>query len=224
MRLNSGKVITQFQIPELVQKAATLSTAYNAFRTTGIWPLNRDVFTEVDFLAAATTDIEMPETEPSEDDLELCTSRTNEMTTIDEPGPSKLSDQDIIQAITSHTNDKTTDEPESSAISDPNSNIDDPNLSTLTDQGISQTENLLTNDEPRPSTSFFISLEDIMPIPKTSKRTRSTVRRGKTVELTSSPYREELESLQRLKRRNEEQSRIYSQKIREKDSKDSTRQ
>lgn len=202
MRLNSGKVITQFQIPELVdkafQKAATLSTAYNAFRTTGIWPLNRDVFTEADFLAAATTDIEMPETEPTEDDLELCTSRTNEMTTIDEPGPSKPNDQDTSRASTSHTNDMiTTDEPESSAISDANSNIDDPNLSTLTDQGISQTENLLTNDEPRPSTSFFISPEDIMPIPKTSKRTRSTVRRGKTVELTSSPYREELESLQK---------------------------
>lgn len=67
----------------------------------------------------------------------------------------------------------------------------------MTDQGISQTENLLTNDEPRPSTSFLISPEDIMPIPKTSKRTRSTVRRGKTVELTSSPHREELESLER---------------------------
>lgn len=59
LRLNSGKIITQIQVAEVVdkafQKAATLSTAYNAIRATGIWPLNRDVFTEADFLAAATT-------------------------------------------------------------------------------------------------------------------------------------------------------------------------
>lgn len=62
LRLNAGKVITQFQIAQLVdkafEKAATLSTAYNAFRATGIWPLNPDVFTEADFLAAVTTDID----------------------------------------------------------------------------------------------------------------------------------------------------------------------
>lgn len=59
--MNPGKIITQFQIAELVNqsflKTATISTAYNAFQSTGIWPLNRDRFTEADFLAASTTDI-----------------------------------------------------------------------------------------------------------------------------------------------------------------------
>nr|XP_026501309.1 uncharacterized protein LOC113404595 [Vanessa tameamea] len=64
LRMNSGRVITQFQIAELVdkafQKAATMTTAFNAFRATGMWPLNRDIFTEADFLSAAVTEITLP--------------------------------------------------------------------------------------------------------------------------------------------------------------------
>lgn len=35
-----------------------MSTAINAFKKTGIWPLNPDVFTDVDFMAAETTNID----------------------------------------------------------------------------------------------------------------------------------------------------------------------
>ncbi|KAJ8934494.1 hypothetical protein NQ318_012470 [Aromia moschata] len=62
LRTHPGRIITQFQISELVgkafEKAATIPTAHNAFRKTGIWPPDSDVFTEADFIAADTTHIE----------------------------------------------------------------------------------------------------------------------------------------------------------------------
>lgn len=60
LRANSGRVITHFQVPELIrkdfQKAAILTIAYNPFQTTEIWPLKSDIFTEPDFLVTTTTD------------------------------------------------------------------------------------------------------------------------------------------------------------------------
>lgn len=73
LRMNGGKVITQFQIAELVNQAfmktATLSTAFNSYENTGIWPLNRDRFTAADFLAASTTEIELNTGVSDDEDL-----------------------------------------------------------------------------------------------------------------------------------------------------------
>ena len=41
-------------------RAATVVTAVNGFAKTGIWPVDRDVFSEWDFAAAAPTDIQLP--------------------------------------------------------------------------------------------------------------------------------------------------------------------
>lgn len=61
LRTNPGRIITQFQIAELVgkafERAATIPTAHNAFGVTGIWPPNPDIFTAADFIAADTTEI-----------------------------------------------------------------------------------------------------------------------------------------------------------------------
>lgn len=60
LRCHPGRVVTQFQTAELFGKAyvsaATMTTAINAFRATGIWPINKDVFTDADFAPADTTD------------------------------------------------------------------------------------------------------------------------------------------------------------------------
>lgn len=60
-RSNPGKVVTLWQISTLFGaaylNAATMKTALSAFKITGIWLPNQNVFEESDFLPAATTDI-----------------------------------------------------------------------------------------------------------------------------------------------------------------------
>lgn len=61
LRSHIGRVITQFQVAALFSKAflraSTMQTAVNAFKSTGIVPLNADIFPEHLFTAAETTDI-----------------------------------------------------------------------------------------------------------------------------------------------------------------------
>lgn len=60
LRANPGRVVTQFQIGSLLglayNRAATMQTAVSGFRKTGIYPLNRNVFDEIDFAPAETTE------------------------------------------------------------------------------------------------------------------------------------------------------------------------
>lgn len=57
------RVVTHYQIASLLGKAylkaATMTTAINGFRATGIWPLDPNHFNKSDFLASATTEIEL---------------------------------------------------------------------------------------------------------------------------------------------------------------------
>lgn len=52
--------MTQYQTAALFGKAfvsaATMNSVINAFRATGIWPLNKDIFTDADFAPADLTD------------------------------------------------------------------------------------------------------------------------------------------------------------------------
>jgi len=60
---------------------------------------------------------------------------------------------------------------------------------------ISENETNNYQEEPQPSTSFTVSPVHIIPIPKTSIKSRSTNRnKGKAAILTSSPYKAELEA------------------------------
>ena len=60
LRNHPGRIVTVVQIGELFGKAflhaATPQTAVKAFKTTGISPCNRQVFTDADFTPALTTD------------------------------------------------------------------------------------------------------------------------------------------------------------------------
>lgn len=61
LRNNPGRVVTQFQLSKLFGaaycKAATIQNAVSGFTKTGIFPTNRNVFSEADFAAAETTEI-----------------------------------------------------------------------------------------------------------------------------------------------------------------------
>jgi hypothetical protein len=64
MRQNVGRTVTTRQVAELLGiaygKAASVGTAMNGFRASGLWPLNIGVFSEADFCAAAITDVRSP--------------------------------------------------------------------------------------------------------------------------------------------------------------------
>lgn len=60
LQSNPGRVVTLFQIATLFGEAfiqSAMSTAINGFRKSGAWPIDMNVFTQVDFLPADPTDI-----------------------------------------------------------------------------------------------------------------------------------------------------------------------
>ncbi|KAF2880248.1 hypothetical protein ILUMI_25926 [Ignelater luminosus] len=63
LRSNPGQVVAQFQVAELFGqafiRAATMSTALNAFKACEIFPYNDQIFTDAGFVAAEATDIEL---------------------------------------------------------------------------------------------------------------------------------------------------------------------
>lgn len=73
LRLHPGRVITQEDIPglfaEAYYKAATMKIAMNGFKSTGIWPTSRDVFSECDFIASSVTDIPLDNSVTNADEL-----------------------------------------------------------------------------------------------------------------------------------------------------------
>ena len=68
MRMNPGAKITDYDISGLVSsaftKAARLEIAQSGFKCTGIFPLDRNIFCDLDYLTSIITDIPM-EFEPS---------------------------------------------------------------------------------------------------------------------------------------------------------------
>ncbi|XP_062540913.1 uncharacterized protein LOC134208959 [Armigeres subalbatus] len=66
MRRNPGRVIGLYDVSELLgvafPKAASVAVAENGFRKTGIWPFNRNVFSDEDFAPSEVTDQELTTT------------------------------------------------------------------------------------------------------------------------------------------------------------------
>ncbi|KAJ8727707.1 hypothetical protein PYW07_001826 [Mythimna separata] len=63
MNNNPGRVVTVFQITKIFTeaylKAAVPLNSMNGFNKTGIYPFNPDIFTNVDFIAAETTEMDV---------------------------------------------------------------------------------------------------------------------------------------------------------------------
>lgn len=61
LRCNVGRAVTQYQVAELLgeayAKAATIENAVNGFRAAGVWPVNRHVFKDSDFVASETVTV-----------------------------------------------------------------------------------------------------------------------------------------------------------------------
>ncbi|KAG8274028.1 hypothetical protein J6590_008155 [Homalodisca vitripennis] len=65
-----GRVITQFQVAEIFaeayEKSATMGKALTGFKVCGIFPFNKDIFSEEDFLPSSVTDQPVEENNPSQ--------------------------------------------------------------------------------------------------------------------------------------------------------------
>jgi len=178
LRSNTPKVVTLKDIGEIFgkayMKAATMSTAINAFKKTGIFPFNDNVFEDSDFMPAETTHIprtEMPPESPNSPTIIPFNSNTDPLVELLEKLPDTLVD-----------------------ISNINFDINNVQPSC------SNTLQMKVSD----GTVFEnVSPKDVMPIPQRSNEEnsipkRKSLNRGKTVVLTSSPYKNELETKQKM--------------------------
>ncbi|KAK9870093.1 hypothetical protein WA026_006187 [Henosepilachna vigintioctopunctata] len=187
LRSHPGRIITTFQISEIFAdayiQAATMSTAINAFKKCGIWPFNQNNFTDSDFLAASTTDIPLTNNEPE------TASSTAEIQQPLQPPLEENPLEPVLTAISTHLYQKT-------PISEPQ-----PRPSMQDENSVSRSP---IRRVCRDLTTFFpnASPKDILPIPTVEQRnqTRKKYRRGKTVVLISTPYKNELAEREQLKR------------------------
>lgn len=177
LRSNTPKVVTLKDIGEIFgkafMKAATMSTAINSFKKTGIFPFNDNVFEDSDFMPAETTNIPITEIPPES---------LNSTTII--PFNSDPKNTDPLVELLEKLPDTLED------IS--NINFDTNNVQP----SCSNTPQMKVSD----GTVFkHVSPKDVMPIPQRSNEEnsipkRKSLNRGKTVILTSSLYKNELET------------------------------
>ncbi|XP_037977944.1 MFS-type transporter clz9 isoform X2 [Plutella xylostella] len=189
LRSHPGRIITTFQISEIFAnayiQAATMSTAINAFKKCGIWPFNQNNFTESDFLAASTTDVPLAH-EPGIDEPSNVEIQQQQPPILEE----HPLEPDLPASTTPNNPHPTT------AISEPQPGPSSLNVHRLIRSPVRKVCRDLT-------TSFEnASPQEILAIPTVEQRhqTRKNYRRGKTVVLTSTPYKNELEEREQLKR------------------------
>lgn len=175
LRSHPGMKITQYQISGLLSRAygdaATPNTAAGGFEASGVWPLNRNKFTIADFAPAENLKTPIPE------ELPLATTTEASPMTFQS---AVLTDSAILTPSTSN-------------IAIPSTS----NAKKLTTLVASNPDTL--NDETA-SSQFQKALKKISPVPKaTSRPPVNTSKRGRppgtaqaALELTSSPYKNEL--------------------------------
>ena len=172
LRNHPGRAVTTWQVAglfaEAYGRAATIQTAVNGFRSTGIMPYDPNVIPDHMYAPSDVTDTPMANVTQNTQEPQPSTSS--------EPQPSMSSHAQNAQKL------------QSSTITQPQ-NIHEPQPSTR-----SQLQNAL---ELQPSSSSMdISFEDIMPIPKASRATKQSRRPTKAEVLTGSPYKKVLNEAQ----------------------------
>ncbi|GBP35500.1 hypothetical protein EVAR_20010_1 [Eumeta japonica] len=109
--LTSNRMLTAYEIAELIGRAylrcQTGTIAVNGFRVTGIYPLNRNVFTEADYIASSDgSDVTTLEPQATDNDLHLPSTSTHVAVELPQPepqpGPSGQANQTTLQAIGSN--------------------------------------------------------------------------------------------------------------------------
>ncbi|XP_021708727.1 tigger transposable element-derived protein 6-like [Aedes aegypti] len=194
LKMNPGKVITLNEISALFGKAYLRSTsasvAVNGFNKTGIAPFNRAVFTDDDFAPADVSDIPLASNGGSS---------SNETTTEDKNRQQFQGVNDGLATI-----DLTKTLPNTVEGSQCDVHSDDEDGPFLGFDDVDITTKKITEIPTKRSTqlnkSFSVGPTAIRPFPKMALKERKSGRKKeKSKELTSSPYRNALRSLQAAK-------------------------
>lgn len=166
-----GRPVTIYQVAELFGsaflKAASMQTAINGFRKTGIYPLDRNIFPDHAFQPSQTTervvglqDDGSPQQHVPSTSFAITEAQKNDESVLHVPNLSS-------QSSSSPLNERC-----GSSASPP------------------------PRDSQNASSSFSISPSDVMKLPHAERKVTTNSRRGKTAVLTSSPYKAELISSQ----------------------------
>lgn len=212
LRNNPGRVITIYNVADIFGKAylkaATPLNAISGFKKTGIFPVNRYVFTDEMFAAAMPTDhpenrgnttvVDAHGDEDAPEDEGPSAAEWSQRDVLNKtPSPPTLAMKGLLpstsglQNVTPKVN---TPPPSTSGLQNTTATIKTPPPSTSGMQNIST-----KSDLPTPESQYF-SPESIKPYPKAvSRNTKSTKRKtGKATILTGTPYKDELsESVER---------------------------
>lgn len=169
LRCNPGKVVTLGNISLLFGAAfihaAIMKTAMKGFEATGIWPPNKNVFSDDDFLPSVVTDIVLSSEKENEVNKEITNKHSNLET------PNSLN-PDVLNR---------------------------PQCSWMPDN--------------QPSTFPVESPEDVLPIPKVKQiEKKNSRKRGKTVILTESPYKNEMQMSLKIAQKKKRRKRKKKQR------------
>ncbi|XP_052741851.1 uncharacterized protein LOC128198807 [Bicyclus anynana] len=212
MNNNPGRVVTVFQITKIFTeaylKAAVPLNSMNGFSKTGIYPFNPDIFTNVDFIAAETTEMDVDNDTVEPPILVPGTSSPPLAETMQAPSPQASNPEtETLQSLQVDIQEPLHITPQLSPIetSTPIIIEKSPRTPLSLRQPSSFPENTsasasserlpLTLAVGLPSTSFgVVTPREVRPIPKIVGK-RATARRIRvdTSVLTSTPYKKYLE-------------------------------
>lgn len=179
MLQNPGKCLTIYDIAGRVGQAFPQATTpvniQSGFRVSGIWPLNRNIFTEDEFLSSSVTDRPFPNNEAS--------TTANNLPAQTSAGTSETTQPSCSRAV------GPTDADGSSAeITTPSSGTQRLEVS---DEACHIS--LLTASVGGSLSQFeIVTPEQVRPHPKAGERKRKPAKKGKTRILTDTPVKEQI--------------------------------
>jgi len=235
LRNNPGRVVTVFQLSRLFGeaylRAAVPLTAINGFRKTGIAPVDRHVFTEADFVASETTDIEIVDLtpKPATTNTSIVAS-TTQVTQVSSPCTLSVIPTVTVAGTSSLFTSSSSAAAQVDPVRSPNSptiaaSIQGDSKSVLTDVAQVDPANSsnasivssVTQVDPNSSSGLSISPSDIIRLPQVaakSVRKPSTKRSSTALILTGSPYKKQL--LESQKTNKNKTSQVKTSKVKRK--------
>jgi hypothetical protein len=199
---NAGKTLSIYGVSELVgqayPQAFSLSNIQSGFRVTGIYPLNRSIFREDEFLSAFVTDrpfTDQPSipTDSGPDQPSTSTAEPSSSNLVAATPSSGSTNLPLTSMSTSSSSVPLS--PTTSGPDQPSTSTAEPSCSNLMPATPSSSMNTAMNGS-MPTTPFTIQPHDIRPFPKACNRKTvrpaSAQRKGRTRILTDTPEKNEL--------------------------------